>query len=512
MLVDTKKENLNINKLMCDKKETILVEEDVIVPDSKPDILNAINTSGSVCIYKKEILEEKIKIDGSINSYIMYLADSVDDSVRGINISLDFSENIETPNCTSSMMLVMDTCLKSINCSVINGRKINVKAEIEVDIKIYSNEEISVINDVDENRNIQMLKNKVMVNSLVGFGNNMAYIKDTIKIDADDNLAEIVKATVNLVNKDIKVSYNKVLAKTEAELKITYLTEERKISTVISKMPIVGFVDIQNVSDDNVCDTNYEIKNLIIKPNSVEEHSIYIELEVNVSCMAYEEKEINLIQDLYSTETEIVYKQKQIKTIFNKCNRREECCFNEKIKTLEIENSTLVGVDTYPVIIKQTAINSRIMYEGETTFKFLFLNNETNAVNIKEAVIPFQYTIENVENAEQLNIKTNIGVVKTNFELQQETNIDIEFTLIFDVALNSNVALNIIEEINEEEKENIEDCSLIIYLVKQNDSLWQIAKNFKSTVDDIVRVNGIENPNIINPGEKLYIPKCIKYA
>ena len=77
MVVDTIKENLCVNKLVATKKEVILVEGDMIVPDSKPDILNTICTSGVVCIYKKEVLEEKVRIDGNINTYIMYMADYV---------------------------------------------------------------------------------------------------------------------------------------------------------------------------------------------------------------------------------------------------------------------------------------------------------------------------------------------------------------------------------------------------------------------------------------------------
>ena len=96
MAIDTNKESLNINKIVCEKEEMILVEGDMIVPDSKPDILNAINTSGNICIYKKELMDEKLKIDGSINAYIMYMADNSEDSVRWININLDFS-NIKLP-------------------------------------------------------------------------------------------------------------------------------------------------------------------------------------------------------------------------------------------------------------------------------------------------------------------------------------------------------------------------------------------------------------------------------
>ena len=63
MVIEAIKENLCINKLIAEKREILLVEGDMIVPDSKPDILNTICTSGVVCVYKKEILDEKIRID-----------------------------------------------------------------------------------------------------------------------------------------------------------------------------------------------------------------------------------------------------------------------------------------------------------------------------------------------------------------------------------------------------------------------------------------------------------------
>ena len=51
-----------------------------------------------------------------------------------------------------------------------------------------------------------------------------------------------------------------------------------------------------------------------------------------------------------------------------------------------------------------------------------------------------------------------------------------------------------------------EDYSIIMYIVKKGDSLWKIAKAFGSTVEDIARTNGIEDENLIMPGQKLFIP------
>ena len=264
MVLETVNENLCVNKLIASKKDIIMVEGDMIVPDSKPDILNTICTSGVVCIYKKDVLDEKVRIDGNINTNIMYLADDSQDKVRGINTSLDFSEIIPVSNAGEGMESVVQTKLKSIECKVINGRKIGIKATLEIDIKIYAKEEVEIVNNIQNAEGIQMLKEDLRVNSLVGMG------EDNISIDTIDNLAEILKTDIAIVDKDVKVSYNKILAKAEAKIKIMYLTEDNRVNSIDTKIPIVGFVDIPNVTEENICDLDYEIKNMIIKPNAPE--------------------------------------------------------------------------------------------------------------------------------------------------------------------------------------------------------------------------------------------------
>ena len=511
MVGDTNKESLNINNLICEKEETIFAEGDMIVPDSKPDILRPVNTSGNICVYKKELIDGKIKIDGSINTYIMYIADSSEDNIRGININLDFSNVIDAPNCKESMILDMTTTVRSIECNVINGRKINVKAAINVKFKVYTNKNIEIVNDVGENHNIQVLKNTAIVNSLVGYGDTKSYVKETVMIDNADNLAEILKVNVNLVDTDIKISYNKVLAKAEAEIKILYLTEDNRVVCSKNKIPIVGFIDIQDVSENNICDTSFEIRNMIIKPNSVEEHSIYVELEIQVLCMAYEEKELNLIEDLYSPLEVLNCNKKKIATVANKQKREENCKLSETVNIPELENSSIVDVDCKPIVTNVNKSNSRISYEGDLELDFILLESE-NQINTAIRKVPFEFVVDSIENGETLELDTNLEVGENDFVIKTGGDVVADINILFKIDMRNNENLNVIESIEVVENQEIEDYSLVIYIVKPGDTLWSIAKNLRSTVEDITKANAIEDENIIKVGEKLYIPRYVKYA
>ena len=511
MDVEVSKENICINKLVCEKKEVIFVQNDLIVPDSKPDVLSSINMSGNVCVYKKEVQDDKIKIEGNINTYIMYLPDSKDDKLRSLNASLDFSEFISVPGAKEQMELEINTQIKDMECKVLNGRKVSIKVGLEVLIKLYSNEVADFVNSVNNIEDIQTLQKDFTINSLVGSGNTKVYVKDTLNVDANDEIAEILKTDVNLINNDIKISYNKILVKSEADVKIMYLTENNKINTVKGKIPVVGFVDLQNISEENICDTNFDIANMVVRPNGPEEHSIYVELEIEANCRAFEKKQINLLQDLYSPTIDLNFTQRKISTMTKKISKTKEFTVSNSINIDGLTNENVLDVEVRSLLGKEQVTKSKIIYEGELEVNFIFFF--LMSINSKLAKIPFDYAIENELDDDRINVVTKALISNTDFNFDLST-VKANVDLTLNIEANKVADINIIDDIQVVENRTLtpqDYDSLILYIVQNGDTLWKIAKKFKSTIDEIVRMNGIEDKNIIDVGQKIYIPK-FKYV
>ena len=254
MVVETTRDNICVNHIIGQKNENFIVEGDSIIPDVKPDIISEVSASGTVCIYKKEIIEGKVRLDGCVNTYVMYQADDENSSIRSLNVNIDFTQMIDMSNVMPDMKLETNVILKSVECKVINGRKVSIKAFVEVNVKVTSNENIDIISNVNL-KDIQMLNKSLSVNSLVGRGTAKVYAKDTLVIDNIDNLSEIMRADLHILNKDVKISYNKVLAKSDLNVRLLYLTDDNRINSVQNVIPVMGFVDIENVSEENIVDT-----------------------------------------------------------------------------------------------------------------------------------------------------------------------------------------------------------------------------------------------------------------
>ncbi len=507
MLPETEKERVCINQVIGQNVKESKVEGDVIVNDIKPDVLNIISADGIPCVYKKEIMDGKVRIDGSINTYIIYLADDENSTVRSLNTVLDFTQVINIDGCMPGMTSKENVNIKNIECRVLNGRKINVKSTLSITSKVYSNDNIEIISNVSNLDDVQVLNNEKKVNSLIGDGNTRVYAKDTVNVDTADELAEIMKANIRVVNKDIKLSYNKVLAKADADVAILYLTEDNRIKSINTKIPVMGFIDIENISDNSICDLDYQIKNLIIKPNTGDMHSIYIEAEIEISCFAYETKNINLIEDMYSISSDLNFNQQEIMTMSGKQNVKENCNIKEQINIPEMNGNRLYNVKVTPNILNTTIRNSKIIYEGEMSIELLYEMN--NSVNSKNIEIPFNFEVMSDGIDENCTVDTDIDLKKDDF-IVNNGNIDANIDLEFNVSISKNEKLNIINEISLGETRENNIYSMVIYFVKPGDTIWKISKKFKSTIDDIVRVNEIEDPNKIYPGQQLYIPKFVK--
>ena len=504
MAVETARDKIKLNQIVGQKQEIITVDGDAIVNDVKPDVLKIINTNGTICIQKRETLNGKVKLEGCVNTYIIYLADDETGSVRTINTSLDFSVTVDIDNCKEGHTLEENLCIKGFETKILNSRKVHIKTFIEANLKVFSSEDIEAIVDIKDEEDIQMLNSCKNLMSLIGENTGKCVLKDAIGINAEDDLAEIMRVSFAISDMETKTSYNKVLIKANANVSIMYLTEDNKISNVSGQIPIMGFIDMPNVTDTAECISKIKLRNLELKPNNIEEHSIYIEADLDLFCRAFENKQINVIEDVYSTVNNIDLKRSNVRATTMQNRVRDTFKINHTFTTPELMYGRILGGNVNPIVENTEVKDGRIKYTGKLEVEF-FVNNE-NMVNGVNVSTPFDFdlTSETIRKDSQFETQINVTGQKV---YNTDDGVVLEVELEVMVLLQNSEELNFIQDIGVTEDTKQDPYSMIIYFVKPGDTLWKIAKQFKSKVEDIARINEIEDENKIYAGQQLYIPK-----
>lgn len=352
--------------------------------------------------------------------------------------------------------------------------------------------------------NLKILKvckcnlNKDGIASVVGINTGKASVKEDLKIDNIDKIAEILKFDVDVKNKETKISYNKILAKAEAEVCIMYLTEDNRISRASSNFQLMSFIDIENVKEDNICNVDYNLKNMFLKVNSVEENSITCQLDFDLLAEVYEEKEIRIVSDLYSLKTDVDFNLKELELDNLSNDLQNNIEITEKVEVQEIKN--VLDIEAKGRIIKNNVSPENSNIEGEIELKIYYESTQKMGLNVKTVTVPF------ISKTSKLEGDTFVLVNQKEFELEN-TEVVVKLTLNICAKSSNKQKISLVENVNTKEIVNQNDYSMVVYFVKPNDTLWKIAKCFRVTVDSLVESNSLENPDVIYPGEKLYIVK-----
>ena len=129
--------------------------------------------------------------------------------------------------------------------------------------------------------------------------------------------------------------------------------------------------------------------------------------------------------------------------------------------------------------------------------------------DVIETILPFNQEIEINGLNENSQLDINAVAEDLSFSMLSEKEVEIRLTVSFDAVATDMKNGSIITAVTESENE--QPCQLkggaVIYTVKKGDTLWNIAKKYHTTVEDIVKINKIENPDLIYPCQRLLIFK-----
>ena len=160
------------------------------------------------------------------------------------------------------------------------------------------------------------------------------------------------------------------------------------------------------------------------------------------------------------------------------------------------------------VDINDTQIrNSKVTYGGNLNLEILLESN--GGIITKNVDFPFNFEVISDKIDKNSIINTEVKIKQNDFFVKDGT-IEMAVSIEFITYEQKSEALSIIEQIKTYENKECSNYSMIIYFVKPGDTIWKIAKMFRSTVSDIARINEIEDENKINVGQQLYIPKFCK--
>ena len=232
MQITSQKKNLNLNKCCINESVSEWMEQDIIVPDTKPDALKIVYVNVTPYVSDVEVMEDRLKLVGKLNYLVIYRVDDEKFNTRGLFASYPFTQNLEVKGISKDMNVTVIPSVKNIIYALPNERKISVKAEVCFRVRGKCTINVNLINSFDPEENIECKMCTGNFSNILQHKKSIIASKDDVMLPKDaEDFFEILDLNTKIKNTEYKESYNKIMVKGDIEACMLYLpdSEEKKV-------------------------------------------------------------------------------------------------------------------------------------------------------------------------------------------------------------------------------------------------------------------------------------------
>lgn len=506
MPININKQKINVNKNVIKGASTAWIEQDILVPDTKPDVMKIIKVDNNVYVTSKEVMDSSIRVTGQISYFVIYI--STDGQIRGVNMSYPFVKVIDDKSIKKDMKVRIIPTVKNIIYSLPNERKIAVKTEALFRYKLSEIGEIEILSRIEECNSLECKMSKDSFFNIVEYKSDVFEAREDIMLpEGLPGANEILRVSNNIVNTEYKVSYNKILVKGEIKTDIVYtsITDNNEIYNYETNIPFTGMLEFSNISDNSKFDLNYSLRNFEITLDTSNEtgRMITVSADVDVDAILYEEKEIEYIEDFYSIEDNLEYESNGINIVKNKENIQKTIMLKDNIGVVpDMARLLDYTVDISNLTTKISGGN--IYVNGNIKVNVMYDITESRKIESKTYDLLVDEVIEISKDVDEKYINVNIEVIKGIVRINV-ANVEANIELLVSIDVDNVENINEINNIKEEKIDTSMFDSMNIYIVKKGDNLWNIAKKYKTSVAKIANINDISDENKLDIGQKILI-------
>jgi len=514
MAIELVKENIEYEQLLGENTADNVIKAEYVIPDTLPDVREILMLDANPSIISVEVMQDKVYIEGQIVYNILYLSREEKNEVFSVNYMGKFTNYIEINGSAHKMLCQTESSIEHMGCNCINERKISVEGIIKTQAKVIKNNSFDIIKDIKHSNDVQILKNPTSIDKNIGVVKGNLVGKSHLVIPMDKpQIKSILKLDVNLHKREIKVTENKVeldafafvevIYKGDGDSEIEYLSDdilirqELDLEGATSSMDGFGDFVLQNVEHN-------------IKEDDLGESRILdVELNIRADVKVTTKESVDIIEDAYSPAVAL----NMIKSdyVFNVVHDVRD--FETIVKeNLPVRNkgdkpqSVILSKGKVCVTDKKLVENKAVI-EGLLQVNILYkVDDERKNVDAIEEEVPFTFTTEIPGARIDMNCNTKLVLESLEGFVEAGT-IGIKAVISSETRVSYESHKNFIVNVEEiEEAVPIKKSSITIYCVQPGDTMWKIAKRYSIPIDNLTKVNSIDDIDNIASGQKLIIP------
>ena len=517
----------------------ITLDDDYNVPDYRPDIVKVLKEKGELHFDEAKAAAGAAWLKGRLVFRVLYRSDQENGKISCLKGEIPFQEKLNMDGVQEYDVIQASGEIEDLTIGVIHSRKISVRAVILLKTEEPQEKEDELCVGIEADDGCEKRYRNTNILQLLCMKRDQCRQKSEITLPSSKpNVQEILWKSLEIRNLDTKMGQDGVKLSGEVLISVLYQEEEEtdRVQWYETVIPLDCGVECDAGTEADII---YKVKarpasmELEVKPDyDGEERVLVLELVMNLDIRVWKEQEISMLEDVYSLKKEIIPVCTGVTLHHISVKNDSQCRLNEQMELAESQEKILQICSCEGTVhLESTELTEQgVRAEGILVTELLYITTDDQMpIGSAREIYPFEQLIEipqqtarternkpeeleALERKNKLQTELDCRISQLSAVMLDQDHVEIKAVIGLDLLAFEQEQIDNITDMREEalDMEQLQKRpGLVGYIAKDGDSLWSIAKENHTTVEDILRDNHRTDEDL-RRGEKILIVKKVE--
>lgn len=473
------------------------VDTELTLPDYCPDIGRLLKCRLVPMITSRQVNFDSLVVEGSARISVIYVDDR-DKKVRCCDRDYPFKASVAYDGATDNVRLLAGARVDYVNCRAVSQRKLDIHGAFTVHMTAVCRKENELITDVDGS-GLRLRMESAEITDLVSCVQTGFDLSEAIELsEGKPPISSIIRSQTALCVEEIQTIAGKLTVRGNAIFTMIYCAEQgddpEKMEYAI---PFSQFFDISGIDEECKTDVSLSCDMLEVSPRTDsdgEYRRIDVDIRVSADIKVYRGREVSWVSDAYSVDFEgnCVRKQIRLERLLDTFYETSVCRQSVDIGDSRIESVSDIWADI---------LDSRGIYrDGRTTVVgnmavCMILRDPSKGYSYIEKNVRFECELSHTVSGKNVRPECGVSVKSCGYTVTGDSKLEVQAELCLRGSFYEDIQARQIcsVELDENRPKSPENRpAAVLYFAEPGEELWDIAREYNSSVESIRIDNGID--------------------
>lgn len=484
-------------RILCD---TVSQEQtaDVVIPDSIPDADRVVDAFGTLLVRSEECGADSAQAAGSVLVGAIFVDEG--GTPYSVKTEIPFSVRRDFPQQGNDCYMQCRCTLKSVDARLLNSRKVLIRVGISCTLQVFS-PRIQTHYDISEPaETLQLQRRELPMRMPMGLGERSFSVNEELDLpEGKNSISRLLKCLYRPKISEQRMVGSKAVFKGELLVHALYEDSEQKLCTWQWNVPFSQYAELDRELDEGDLQTFLTLTSAETEPDTqYESRRLLLSAGLLAQCLTVGTQNVKLISDAYCTDAELTpqWDTWEMNGLLDRQTFRETAVFEGEQDADSIVDAWMYRDEAETSrdgdeLVLTMLMNCNVLYydgEGNLQGKTLRPTAKLSTVLAQQAGCEISEVTEG-----ELYCSAN----RNQLTLRMPMDITLDSVAMQEIKAVCGGSIEPFEGISGHRP------SVILRRTDEENSVWEIGKQFHTPVREILSANQLDGETV--PGNRLLL-------